>query len=162
MIVSPRAASSQMLAMLMPRMSALTNALSSNEPKNEPRAMRAPSHRCGTVGNGPRSRHLASPRPLRARPRRRTSDHVLANLAVWSHQAVSRAFAAVRIDGIRIRSHVLIRSLDDLEASVRLALADLGLQPGIEVLVVDPDQTFGGNAVFNLDAAGMIADRTRR
>src|SRR5664279_199221 len=66
MIVSPRAASSQILAMLTPRISALINELSSNEPKNEPRAMRAPSHRCGTVGNGPRSRHLASPRPLRA------------------------------------------------------------------------------------------------
>src|ERR1700686_1636836 len=42
MMVRPRAAISQMLAMLTPRISALKNALRSNEPKNDPKAIFAP------------------------------------------------------------------------------------------------------------------------
>src|ERR1700735_5596985 len=42
MMVRPSAAISQMLAMLTPRINALKNALRSNEPKNDPKAIFAP------------------------------------------------------------------------------------------------------------------------
>src|SRR5712664_4032179 len=115
MIVSPSAAISHMLAMLIPRMSALMNALRSKDVKNDPTAIaRSVAGRTRAVAPGP---------GVTAR----TSDHALAQLAVRGFQAVGTAFAEVRIDRIGVRRDVLGRRLDDLEAAISLALADLRL-----------------------------------
>src|ERR1700736_4393307 len=153
MIVSPSAAISHMLAMLIPRMSALMNALHSKDVKNDPIAIvRSAASRLPAV----------MPRAAWPGLRSRSSDHALAHLAVRSLQAIGGAFAEIGVDRVGIRCDVLGRRLDDLEAAVGLALTDLRLQPGVEVLVVDPDQTFRRDRILDADAAAVVPDRARR
>ena len=81
------------------------------------------------------------------------SDHALADLAVGGLEPVGRAHAALRVDRVRIGRDMLLGRLHDLEAAVGLALADLGLEPGVEVLLVDPDLAFRRDVVLDRDAA---------